>query len=170
MHEKILGPGMGSIIRDRRCSRFAHGASQRLLLDVARREHQHGDGGFDVQESALSKKRLNVQARCPVLILRTRAFEEEAKVIGKSSRGLAAHSVIVASVALAFGLAAAPRSFAGSGGYCEAQQARTICHRAVKAQGLQARQRDVEFDKCKADPASYMQPYRLSDDGEMTFE
>ena len=81
-----------------------------------------------------------------------------------------AHSVIVASIALAFGLTDARQSFAGCGGYCEAQQARAICHYAVKAQGLQAQQRDVEFDKCKADPASYMQPYRLSDDGEMTFE
>jgi hypothetical protein len=90
--------------------------------------------------------------------------------MGKSSRGLAARSVIVASIALAFGLAAAPQSFAGCGGYCEAQQARAICHHAVKAQGLQAQQRDVEFDRCKADPASYMQPYRLSDDGEMTLE
>jgi hypothetical protein len=104
------------------------------------------------------------------LKLTTRSFEEEAKVIGKSSRGLAAHTVIVASIALAFELAAAPQSFAGCGGYCEAQQTRTICHHAVRSQGLQARQRDVEFDKCKADPASYMQPYRLSDDGEMTFE
>jgi hypothetical protein len=104
------------------------------------------------------------------LKLTTRSFEEEAKVIGKSSRGLAAHTVIVASFALAFELAAAPQAFAGCGGYCEAQQTRTICHHAVKSQGLQARQRDVEFDKCKADPASYMQPYRLSDDGEMTFE
>ena len=45
-----------------------------------------------------------------------------------------------------------------------------MCHQAVKAQDLQARQRDGEFDKCKADPASYVQPYRLSDDAKMTVD
>ena len=66
----------------------------------------------------------------------------------------ATHSVIVASIALAFGLADAQQSFAGCGGYCEAQQARAICHQAVKDQELKAHERDAEFERCKADPVS----------------
>jgi hypothetical protein len=88
--------------------------------------------------------------------LRTHFFEEETKVIGKSSGGRAAPSVIVVSVALAFGLADVRQSLAGCGGYCQAQRARAACHQGVEAQGLQARARDAEFEKCKADPASYL--------------
>jgi hypothetical protein len=97
-------------------------------------------------------------------------FEAEAKVIGKSSRGWVAHSVIVASIALAFGLADARQSFAGCGGYCEARQARAICDDAVRAQGLRAQAREAEFEKCKADPASYLQLDELTDDAEMIVE
>jgi hypothetical protein len=95
--------------------------------------------------------------------LRTHSFEVEAKVIGNSSSGWVAPSVIVASVALAFGLADVRQSFAGCGGYCEAQRARATCHQAVEAQGLQARARDAQFDKCKADPASYLQLEEITD-------
>jgi hypothetical protein len=97
-------------------------------------------------------------------------LKEEAKVIGQSSRGLAAHSVIVASIALAFGLIDARQSFAGCGGYCEAQQARAICHQSVNAQGLRAKAREAEFEKCKSDPASYLQLDRVANDVEMNFE
>jgi hypothetical protein len=91
-------------------------------------------------------------------------------VIGKSSRGWAAHSVIVVSIALAFGLADARQSFAGCGGYCEARQARAICHDAITAQGLRAQAREAEFEKCKADPASYLKLDELTDDAEMIVE
>jgi hypothetical protein len=97
-------------------------------------------------------------------------FEEEAKVIAKNTRGWAARSVFVASIALVFGLADAQQSFAGCGGYCEARQARAICHDAVKAQGLRAQAREAEFEKCKADPASYLQLDQLTDDAETTVE
>ena len=76
----------------------------------------------------------------------------------------AAHSIIVASIALAFSLAEAQQSFAGCGGYCEARQARATCHDAVTAQGLRARQRDAEFEICKADPVGYLQLEELADD------
>jgi hypothetical protein len=82
----------------------------------------------------------------------------------------AAHFVIVSSMALAFGLADARQSFAGCGGYCEAQQARATCHHAVKAQGLQAKAHEAEFEKCKSDPASYLQLDRIANDAEANFE
>jgi hypothetical protein len=85
-------------------------------------------------------------------------------LINANKKGWAARSVIFASIALAFGLADARQSFAGCGGYCEARQARAICHQAVKAQGLRARARDAEFEKCKADPASYLQLEEFTDE------
>ena len=91
-------------------------------------------------------------------------------MIGKSSRALAARSVFVVFVALAFGLADMRQSFAGCGGYCEAQQARSMCHQAVKVQGLKAREREVEFETCKADPASYLELGELTDDADLSFE
>jgi hypothetical protein len=93
-----------------------------------------------------------------------------AKVIGKSTRRWAAHSIIVASIALTFGLVDARQSFAGCGGYCEARQARAICHFAVKDRGLKAHERDSEFERCKADPASYLQLERVTNDSEMNLE
>ena len=91
-------------------------------------------------------------------------------MIAKSSWGWAARPVVVASIALVFGLAAARQSFAGCGGYCEARQARAICHDAVKAQGLRAQAREAEFEKCQADPASYLQLDQFTDDAEMSVE
>ena len=85
-------------------------------------------------------------------------------------QGWAARSVIVASIALAFGLADARQSFAGCGGYCEARQARAICHEAVKAQGLRAQAREAEFEKCKADPGSYLSLEELTDDASADLE
>ncbi len=84
--------------------------------------------------------------------------------------GRAPRSAIVASLALAFGLIEVRQSFAGCGGYCEARQARAICHQAVEAQGLLARARDVEFEQCKTDPMSYLQLEELADVIEMNLE
>ncbi len=84
-------------------------------------------------------------------------------MIWKCSGGRAPASVIVFSIALAFGLADVRPSLAGCGGYCAARQARMICHHALEAQGLQARARDAEFEKCKADPASYLQLGEIMD-------
>ena len=91
-------------------------------------------------------------------------------MIMQSSGVLARRVVIVASIALAFGLADARQSFAGCGGYCEARQARAICHHAVKAQGLRAQAREAEFEKCKADPTSYLLLDQLTDDAETIVE
>ena len=91
-------------------------------------------------------------------------------MINDNMQGWADNSVVVASIALAFGLVGARQSFAGCGGYCEARQARAICHDAVKAQGLRAQAREAEFEKCKADPASYLQLDQLTDDAEMIVE
>ena len=91
-------------------------------------------------------------------------------MINDNIQGLAARSVVVASIALVFGLVGARQSFAGCGGYCEARQARAICHHALKAQGLRAQAREAEFEKCKADPASYLQLDQFTDDAEMSVE
>ena len=88
----------------------------------------------------------------------------------ESSRGWTARSITIASVALAFGLIGARQSFAGCGGYCEARQARAMCHQAVEVEGLKAREREAEFEKCKADPASYLELEELTDDEEMSVE
>jgi hypothetical protein len=93
-------------------------------------------------------------------------------MIAKCSRGRAAraNAVIVASMALAFGLAGMGPSFAGCGGYCQARQALALCHQAVKAQGLQIRQRDAEFERCAADPARYLQLEEFADEAELSRE
>jgi hypothetical protein len=93
-------------------------------------------------------------------------------MIAKCSRGRAAraNAVIVASMALAFGLIGMGQSFAGCGGYCQARQALALCHHAVKAQGVQIRERDAEFEKCAADPARYLQLEELADEAELSRE
>ncbi len=91
-------------------------------------------------------------------------------MINDNTQGWAARSVVIASIALVFGLIGARQSSAGCGGYCEARQARAICHHAVKAQGLQALAREAEFEKCKADPASYLQLDQLTNDAETIVE
>jgi hypothetical protein len=88
---------------------------------------------------------------------------------GKSRLGRA-RSVIVASIALAFGLADVGQSIAGCGAYCEARQTRTLCHDAANAQSLKAREREAEFEKCKADPTGYLQLEELADDLGMHLE
>jgi hypothetical protein len=101
--------------------------------------------------------------------IENRSFEE-AKLLRRSSSAWLTRSVIIASIALAFALADARPSFAGCGGYCEAQQARAMCHKAVNVQGLKAEAREAEFDKCKADPTDYLQFDRLPDTPEMTLD
>ena len=92
-------------------------------------------------------------------------------MIAKSSGGRARKTIIAASIALAFGLASAPRSFAGCGGYCEAPAGvGEICHHAVKVPGLKGHNREAEFQKCKEDPAGYLQLEELTDDAEMNVE
>jgi hypothetical protein len=73
------------------------------------------------------------------------------------------NSVIVASLALAFGLGDGAQSIAACGGYCKARQVRAICHYAVGSQDLKAHQRDAEFEKCKSDPLSYLAPSARGD-------
>jgi hypothetical protein len=102
--------------------------------------------------------------------LRTHSIEAEAQVITENSRRWTARSIIVAGIALAFGLVDARQSFAGCGGYCEAREARAMCHQAVEVEGLKARAREAEFEKCKADPASYLELEELTDDEEMSVE
>jgi hypothetical protein len=69
---------------------------------------------------------------------------------------LAPKTVIFAWLALAFGLIDVRESSAACGGYCEARQARAICHRAIARQDLKAHERDAEFEKCKTDPVGYL--------------
>jgi hypothetical protein len=88
----------------------------------------------------------------------------------RNSSRLAARAVISASIVLTFCLADMRLSFAGCGGYCQARQARAMCHQAVKVQGLPARQRDAEFERCTSDPASYLELEQLTDDAETGVE
>jgi hypothetical protein len=143
-----------------------------LLFHLSRGEHQHRGQRRRAHKTAGSsaKKSLNVRAGCAVKKLRTHSIEAEAQLITESSRGWTARSIIVASIALAFGLIGAQQSFAGCGGYCEARQARAMCHQAVEVQGLKAREGEVEFEKCKADPASYLDLEALTGDEEMSVE
>lgn len=87
-------------------------------------------------------------------------------MLKKSGLAWAPRTIIVSSMALASGLADVHSSIAGCGGYCEARQVRAMCHQAIKVQGLQAHERNVEFDKCKADPMNYLQFEELTDDTE----
>jgi hypothetical protein len=100
------------------------------------------------------QKRRNVRAGSPALKLKFR-LEEDAKLTKTGSMRWASKIVMVATIALAFGLGDVAQSIAGCGGYCEARQLRAICHHAVASQGLKARERDAEFEKCKANPLSY---------------
>jgi hypothetical protein len=80
------------------------------------------------------------------------------------------NAVVVFSIALAVGLADVHSSFAGCGGYCEARQVRAMCHQAISIQDLKRHERDVEFEKCKADPTAYLQLEELADDLENRLE
>ncbi|HZZ26034.1 MAG TPA: hypothetical protein VFE60_27330 [Roseiarcus sp.] len=96
-------------------------------------------------------------AQVPILKLKF-TTEEEAKLTKIGSRRWAAKIVIVASIALAFGLGDVAQSIAGCGGYCEARQVRAICHHALWSRNLKAHERDAEFEKCKANPLTYLGP------------
>jgi hypothetical protein len=64
-------------------------------------------------------------------------------------------TVVLASVALGFGLAALQPSFAGCEARCKAAQAAGICNAAMNQKGLKGEQRKAEFEKCKMDPYGY---------------
>jgi hypothetical protein len=83
-------------------------------------------------------------------------IEEEAEVTKPVSSRRSSNALIVASIALAFTLSGMAQSFAGCGGYCDARRVRAMCNHAVKTRGLQAPAREAEFEKCKADPLSYL--------------
>jgi hypothetical protein len=68
------------------------------------------------------------------------------------------NSVIVASIAVAVGLSSVTQSSAACGGYCEARQTLTVCHRVVTTNNLKTHERDAEFEKCKSDPLAYRVP------------
>jgi hypothetical protein len=85
-------------------------------------------------------------------------IEEEAVMTKPRSKRSLLNSINVASIVLAFVLSSGAQSIAGCGGYCEARQVRAICHRALGPRDLKAHQRDAEFEKCKANPLSYLGP------------
>jgi hypothetical protein len=93
-------------------------------------------------------------------------ISEEAIMLKKRGLAWAPRIIIVSSMALAAGLADVQSSIAGCGGYCEARQVRAMCHQAINVQGLKAHERNVEFEKCKADPVNYLQIEELTDDTE----
>jgi hypothetical protein len=80
---------------------------------------------------------------------------------------------ILCVVVLSFGIdsTALQSSFAGGcEGYCKARQVRAICHEAVKVKGLDSRQRDVEFERCKSDPLTHRRVQELADETGQDFE
>jgi hypothetical protein len=95
--------------------------------------------------------------------MKIRIFEAEAKMTKTSFRAWVPKTVIVVSITLVFGLSDVRQSFAACGGYCEARQVRAICHRAVAIQGLKARERDAEFEKCKANRMTYLSIEEVTD-------
>ena len=88
----------------------------------------------------------------------------------KSGLAWAPRTIVVSAIALATGLGDVRLSIAGCGGYCQARQVRAMCHQAIKVQGLKDRDRVVEFEKCKADPLSYLQIEELTDDTENSLD
>lgn len=71
-------------------------------------------------------------------------------------RKLSLKAATVGLIVLATGSGVVAQTLAACGGYCEARQTRAICHRALATRDLKAHQRDAEFEKCKADPLSYL--------------
>jgi hypothetical protein len=90
-------------------------------------------------------------------------FKEDA-LLKKRELRWTPNAVVVFSIALAIGLADVHSAIAGCGGYCEARQVRAICHQAISIKGLKGHERDVDFEKCKADPTAYLQLEELADD------
>lgn len=88
----------------------------------------------------------------------------------KSGLAWAPRTIVISAIAVTTGLGDVHLSIAGCGGYCEARQVRAMCHQAIKVQGLNARERVVEFEKCKSDPLSYLQIEELTDDTEHTLD
>ncbi len=79
--------------------------------------------------------------------------------------------VIIALLSLGLAEFDSQSSFAGGcGGYCKARQVRAFCHEAVRTKGLEDRQRDVEFERCKDDPTTRRRIEQLADDGGQSFE
>lgn len=79
-------------------------------------------------------------------------------------------AIITVMLVAGVGLAGAHSSLAGCAGYCEARQARVLCHNAIKFIGLKGHQRDLEFEKCKRDPIAYLQLEELTDDTLNSFD
>ena len=96
-------------------------------------------------------------------------FKEDA-LLKKSKLRWVPKTVAVSSIALAIGLADVHSSIADCGGYCKARQVRAMCHQAILNQGLKGHERDVSFEKCKADPMDYLQLEGLADDLENSLE
>jgi hypothetical protein len=84
----------------------------------------------------------------------------------RSKTGWTANILFVSTIALVVGLADVHTSVADCGGYCVARQVRVLCHQATVIKRLNGRERDVEFEKCKADPTTYLQLEEFADDQE----
>ncbi len=83
--------------------------------------------------------------------------------------GWALRAMAIGSLALSIGLADLRPSLAACGGYCEARQARALCHRAITIEGVKGVQRDIEFEKCATDPMKYLQIEDVVDDADISF-
>jgi hypothetical protein len=83
-------------------------------------------------------------------------IDEEGEMTKPVFKRRPSRTFTVVSIALAFMLSGVTQSSAACGGYCEARQARAICHHAVASQDLKAHNRDAEFEKCASDPLRYL--------------
>jgi hypothetical protein len=63
--------------------------------------------------------------------------------------------VVIVSIVAAVVLTSVAPSSAACGGYCEARQTLTACHRAVTTNNFKTHERDAEFEKCKSDLLAY---------------
>ena len=88
----------------------------------------------------------------------------------KSGLAWAPRAIVISAIALTTGLGDVRLSLAGCGAYCEARQVRAMCHQAIKVQGLNVRERGVEFEKCRLDPLNYLQIEELADDSENSLD
>ena len=106
--------------------------------------------------------------------IETQKIGKKAKMFKKKEFSVSKRAVIAMSLSIGVigvGFTVPQSSYAsGCGTYCQAKEARAICHDIVKAKGLRSHQRDAEFEKCRADVMKSKQIEQLADDAESSIK
>ena len=103
--------------------------------------------------------------------IETQKIGKKAKMFKKKEFSVSKRAVIAMSLLIGVGFTVPEPSYAGGcGTYCQAKEARAICHDIVKAKGLRSHQRDAEFEKCRADVMKSKQIEQLADDAETSIK